>query len=123
MIGQPSTIHIPSIINEDKILIANLSKRIGEEPSHLLGALLVTAIAQAAEGRASLPEDQRRDFTLYVDEFQNFATDTFATILSEMRKWRLNLVLAKSVPRTGSRHPSPIDFRQCRHTGRLPRRR
>ena len=94
VIGQQSTIHIPSIINGDKILIANLSKRIGEEPSHLLGALLVTAIAQAAEGRASLPEDQRRDFTLYVDEFQNFATDTFATILSEMRKWRLNLVLA-----------------------------
>ncbi|MEP4472091.1 MAG: type IV secretion system DNA-binding domain-containing protein [Bauldia litoralis] len=94
VIGQPSTIHISSIINGDKILIANLSKRIGEEPSHLLGALLVTAIAQAAEGRASLPEHQRRDFTLYVDEFQNFATDTFATILSEMRKWRLNLVLA-----------------------------
>ena len=94
IIGQPSTIDIPHIIDSDKILIANLSKRIGDEPSHLLGALLVTAIAQAAQNRAALPEEERADFTLYVDEFQNFATDTFASILSEMRKWRLNLVLA-----------------------------
>ena len=94
IIGQRSTIDIPHIINTDKILIVNLSKRMGEEPSHLLGAFLVTAIAQAAEQRATIPEEKRRDFTLYVDEFQNFATDTFASILSEMRKWRLNLVVA-----------------------------
>jgi len=94
IIGQRSRIDIPHIINADKILIANLSKRMGEEPSHLLGAFLVTAIAQAAEQRATIPEEKRRDLTLYVDEFQNFATDTFASILSEMRKWRLNLVVA-----------------------------
>lgn len=94
IIGQENTIDIPHILNSDKILICNLSKRMGEEPSHLLGALLVTAVAQAAEGRATIPEEERRDFTLYVDEFQNFATDTFASILSEMRKWRLNLVVA-----------------------------
>jgi ABC-type oligopeptide transport system ATPase subunit len=94
ILGQPSTIDIPGIINSDKILIANLSKRMGEEPSHLLGALLVNAIAQAAQDRAVLAEVDRKDFTLYVDEFQNFATDSFASILSEMRKWRLNLVVA-----------------------------
>jgi hypothetical protein len=94
IIGQQSTIDIPHIINSDKILIANLSKRMGDEPSHLLGAFLVTAIAQAAQGRATIPEDKRRDFTLYVDEFQNFATEAFASILSEMRKYRLNLVVA-----------------------------
>jgi hypothetical protein len=94
ILGQPSTIDIPRIINSDKILIVNLSKRMGEEPSHLLGALLVNAIAQAAQDRAAMPEEHRKDFTLYVDEFQNFATDSFAAILSEMRKWRLNLVVA-----------------------------
>lgn len=94
VIGQRSTIDFDRIINGKGILIANLSKRMGEEPSHLLGAFLVTAIAQAAQRRATIPEESRRDFTLYVDEFQNFATDTFAAILSEMRKWRLNLVVA-----------------------------
>lgn len=94
ILGQPSTIDIPKIINGDRILIANPSKRMGEEPAHLLGALLVNAIAQAAQDRATLPEQARKDFTLYVDEFQNFATESFAAILSEMRKWRLNLVIA-----------------------------
>lgn len=94
IIGQQNTIDIPQIMNTNKVLVANLSKRMGEEPSHLLGAFLVTAIAQAAQSRATIPEEHRADFTLYVDEFQNFATDTFASILSEMRKWRLNLVVA-----------------------------
>ena len=66
----------------------------GEEPSRLLGALLVTAFAQAAESRGDMPEDQRRDFTLYVDEFQTYANDAFAAILSESRKYRLSLVTA-----------------------------
>jgi hypothetical protein len=96
MLGQTkSTIHIPSLMNSGKVLIVNLSKgRLGEEPSHLLGALFASAFAQAAEARAALRENERRDFTLYVDEFQNFATSSFASMLSEARKWRLSLVLA-----------------------------
>ena len=96
ILGQPkSTIDIPAIMDGGRILIVNLSKgRIGEEPAHLLGAFLTTAIAQAAEGRAVMPEEDRRDFTLYADEFQNFATESFASILSEARKYRLSLVLA-----------------------------
>lgn len=90
-----STIDIASAMNTGKVLIVNLSKgNLGTEPAHLLGALLITAVSQAAEARRNIDEDARRDFTLYVDEFQNFATDSFATILSEARKWRLSLVAA-----------------------------
>ncbi|MDP2367235.1 type IV secretory system conjugative DNA transfer family protein [Rhodoferax sp.] len=96
IVGQKrSTFSIPRLMNEGKVLIVNLSKgRLGEDPAHFLGALFATAIAQAAEGRATIPQNERRDFTLFVDEFQNFATDSFATILSEARKYRLSLVLA-----------------------------
>ena len=96
IIGQKrSTIDIPAIMNGGRVLIVNLSKgRLGEGPAHLLGAFLATAFAQAAESRAEIREADRRDFTLYADEFQNFATDSFASILSEARKWRLNLALA-----------------------------
>jgi hypothetical protein len=96
IIGQKrSTIDIASIMNSGRILIVNLSKgRLGEAPAHLLGAFFATAFAQAAESRADMPEHDRRDFTLYADEFQNFATDSFASILSEARKWRLSLALA-----------------------------
>jgi type IV secretory pathway TraG/TraD family ATPase VirD4 len=94
IVGGRSTIDIAKIMNEGRVLICNLSKRMGEEPSHLLGSLLVTVFAQAAEARAELPEDQRRDFTMYVDEFQNYATTSFATVLSESRKYRLSLVTA-----------------------------
>ena len=90
-----STIDIAGAMNTGKVLIVNLSKgNLGTEPAHLLGALLITAVSQAAEARRNIPEDERRDFTLYVDEFQNFATDSFASILSEARKWRLSLVAA-----------------------------
>ena len=90
-----STLKIPDVMNKGKVLIVNLSKgNLGTEPAHLLGALLITACAQAAEARRRMPEDERRDFTLYVDEFQNFATESFASILSEARKWRLSLVAA-----------------------------
>ena len=89
------TLDIPAIMNSGRVLIVNLSKgNLGEGPSHLLGALLTTAFSQAAESRASIPEHERRDFHLYADEFQNFATDSFATILSEARKYRLSLTLA-----------------------------
>jgi hypothetical protein len=95
IIGQPkSTIDIRRIMDAGKILIVNLSKgRMGAEPAHLLGALLVSAFAHAAESRADTRQRDRRDFTLYVDEFQNFATDSFADILSEARKWGLSLTL------------------------------
>ena len=96
IIGQQrSTMNIPHLMNNGRVLIVNLSKgRLGEGPAHLLGAFLATAFAQAAESRADIPEQDRRDFTLYADEFQNFATDSFASILSEARKWRLSLALA-----------------------------
>lgn len=88
-----STLDIARVMNAGRVLIVNLSKGgLGAEPAHLLGALLITAFAQAAEARRAMPEDERRDFTLYCDEFQNFATDSFSAILSEARKWRLALV-------------------------------
>lgn len=96
IIGQvKSKINMREVMDEGKILIANLSKgRIGEDNSRLLGALLITKIYLAAMSRVDIPEEQRRDFYLYVDEFQNFATESFVGILSEARKYRLNLTLA-----------------------------
>jgi type IV secretory pathway TraG/TraD family ATPase VirD4 len=94
IVGGHNNIDPRKIMDESRVLICNLSKRMGEEPSRLLGALLVTAFAQAAESRGDIAEDQRRDFTLYVDEFQTYANDAFATILSESRKYRLSLVTA-----------------------------
>jgi hypothetical protein len=82
-------------MDNKKILIVNLSKgKTGELNSQLLGMIFIMKFQAAAMGRASVPESQREDFSLYVDEFQNFATDAFETILSEARKYRLNLVLA-----------------------------
>jgi len=95
IIGQPkSTINIEDIMNNGKILFLDLSiGEIGEDASALLGAMMITKIQLAAMRRAILPEDQRRDFYLYVDEFQNFATESFAVILSEARKYHLNLIM------------------------------
>ncbi len=90
-----STIDIRSLMDQGKIIIMNLSKgRIGEDNSRLLGGMLITKIQLAAMERVDTPEAQRRDFFLYVDEFQNFATPSFANILSEARKYRLSLVMA-----------------------------
>ncbi|MDO8619584.1 MAG: DUF87 domain-containing protein [Candidatus Daviesbacteria bacterium] len=96
IIGQSeSSFNLRRVMDEGKILIVNLSKgKIGEENSNFLGLILVPKILAAAMSRADVPEDQRRDFYLYVDEFQNFATETFAEILSEARKYRLNLIVA-----------------------------
>ena len=96
IIGQPkSTIDLAAIMDNRRVLVANLSKAtLGEGPAHLLGAFLVTAFSQAAEQRAAMPEQDRVDFALCVDEFQNFATDSFASIMSEARKYRLSLILA-----------------------------
>ncbi|MEI6529472.1 MAG: type IV secretion system DNA-binding domain-containing protein [Candidatus Falkowbacteria bacterium] len=96
IIGQvKSAIDIRDIMDSGKILIMNLSKgRIGEDNSALLGAMMITKIQLAAMSRVDVPESERRDFYLYIDEFQNFSTDSFANILSEARKYRLNLILA-----------------------------
>jgi CxxC-x17-CxxC domain-containing protein len=96
IVGQVKTkLNMRKIMDEGKILLANLSKgKIGEENSNLLGALLVTTIQIAAMSRVDTPEEKRKDFFLYIDEFQNFATEAFATILSEARKYRLSLILA-----------------------------
>lgn len=96
IVGQTiSSFDIREIMDNKKILIMNLSKgRIGEDNSALLGAMMITKIQLAAMGRVDIPEDTRNDFYLYVDEFQNFATESFANILSEARKYHLNLILA-----------------------------
>jgi len=90
-----SSIDMKEIMDNKKILIMNLAKgRIGEDYSALLGAMLITKIQLAAMGRVDTPEEERKDFYLYVDEFQNFATESFADILSEARKYRLDLIVA-----------------------------
>ena len=96
IIGQAkSAFSFRKVMDEGKILIINLAKgKIGEENSNFLGLLIVPQILMAAMSRADVPEEQRRDFYLYVDEFQNFATPDFAQILSEARKYRLNLTVA-----------------------------
>ena len=95
IVGQVrSSIDMREVMDGQKILIANLSKgRIGEDTSHLLGGLLVTKLQLAAMSRVDMPEEKRHDFFLYIDEFQNFATDSFTNILSEARKYRLSLIL------------------------------
>jgi len=90
-----STIDLERIMDEGKILILNLSQgKIGEDNAALLGAMAITKIQLAAMNRVNVTEEERRDFYLYVDEFQNFATTSFIKILSEARKYRLNLILA-----------------------------
>lgn len=96
IIGQSrSAFNLREIMDTKKILIVNLSKgRVGEENSNFLGLVLVPKILVAAMSRQDVPEEERPDFYLYVDEFQNFATETFAGILAEARKFRLNLIVA-----------------------------
>jgi len=96
IIGQPkSSIQIDEIMNEGKILLCNLSQgRLGEDNAALLGAMLITKFQLGAMHRVEMPEEQRKDYFLYVDEFQNFATSSFLKILSEARKYRLSLMLA-----------------------------
>lgn len=90
-----STIDLETIMNSRKILLVNLSQgKLGEDNSALLGAMIITKIQLAAMNRVSIAEEDRQDFYLYVDEFQNFATSSFIKILSEARKYRLNLILA-----------------------------
>ena len=96
IIGQSeSSFSFRDVMDQGKILFINLSKgELGEENSSFLGLILVPRMLMAAMSRADMPEDQRRDFYLYVDEFQNFATPDFAQILSESRKYHLGLCVA-----------------------------
>ena len=96
IVGQPvSSFNIREVMDNQKILLVKVSKGLlGEENAGLIGSMFVTKIYEAAMSRADMHEEDRKDFSLYVDEFQNFATDTFAEILSEARKYRLNLTIA-----------------------------
>ncbi len=96
IIGQPETkFNIRDIMDNRKILLMKVSKGLlGEENSGLIGSMIITKMYQAAMQRADMREEERNDFYFYIDEFQNFATDTFSEILSEARKYRLNLTIA-----------------------------
>ena len=96
ILGQThSTLNLREIMDNRKILLVNLSKgKLGEMSSKLLGMVFVMKFQAAAMSRTNIPENQRQDFCLFVDEFQNFATDSFESILSEARKYRLNLIVA-----------------------------
>lgn len=96
IIGQTkSAFDLQEIMDNGKILMVNLSKgKTGDLNSKLLGMIFVMKFQAAAMARAKIPENERKDFSLFVDEFQNFSTDSFATILSEARKYRLNLIVA-----------------------------
>jgi len=95
-IGQKkSSFDFRKVMDSGKILLVKLSKgKIGDLNTQLLGLVMVARIQMAAMSRADIPEEERKDFFLYVDEFQNFATDSFCSILSEARKYRLNLIMA-----------------------------
>jgi hypothetical protein len=96
ILSQPeSSFDLRQVMDEGKVLLVNLAKgRLGEDPAALLGALLVSRIGLTALGRADVLEYERRDFCLYLDEFQTFTTLSLATMLSELRKYRVNLILA-----------------------------
>ena len=96
IVGQhKNTFDIRKIMDNQKIFLIKVSKGLlGEENAQLIGAMVITKVYQAAMARADMREEDRKDFYFYVDEFQNFATDTFAEILSEARKYRLNMTLA-----------------------------
>lgn len=96
IIGQQrNSFDFRDVMDKKKILLVNLSKgKTGDVNAELLGLIIVSKLQMAALGRADMPESQRHDFFLYIDEFQNFITDSIATILSEARKYRLNLIIA-----------------------------
>lgn len=96
IVGQTKTsFNLREVMDKGKVLICNLSKgKIGEDNSQLLGAMMITKLYLAAMSRVNIPEEKRKDFFVFCDEFQNFATDSFVSILSEARKYRLNLVIA-----------------------------
>jgi len=96
MIAEPKkVIHFRNVMDEGKILLINLAKgKIGSDASNLLGGLIVTTIGLAAYSRAEVPEEKRRSFYFYVDEFQNYSTLSFANMLAELRKYKVGMILA-----------------------------
>jgi hypothetical protein len=103
------------VINRERIFIANLSKgALGPDHANLLGSLLVAQFQAAAFMREAIPEDERLDFNLAIDEFQNFMTDSFASVLSEARKYRLNLTMAHQY--LGQAKPAVRDLKCCTKT-------
>jgi hypothetical protein len=96
IVGQSkSSFDVRDVMDNQKIMIVNLAKgKVGEDNGALLGSMLITKFYLSAMSRADMPENKRKDFYLYADEFQNFATESFANILSEARKYRLSLILA-----------------------------
>lgn len=92
--GPGKPLDLTHIMDNRKILLCNLSKRLGSKPSKMIGSLLVTAMAQEAMKRATVPEEQLVPFTIYIDEFQNFTNDAMAEMLAEVRKYKISLVLA-----------------------------
>ena len=96
MVGQrQNALNFEKFMNEGKIVVLNMSKgKLGDDNAGLLGSMFITKIQQAALARAKVKEEERRDFYFYVDEFQNFATDAFSSILSEARKYHLDLTIA-----------------------------
>lgn len=116
IIGQPkSAFNIREIMDTQKILLVNLSKgKIGDMNAQLLGLIFVNKVNMAAMGRQDIDKKDRKDFYLYVDEFQNFATDTFATILSEARKYRLSLIMAHQYIAQLTKTPSGHDDTRVR---------
>ena len=125
MLAQPkSTITPRTLMDRGAIVVCNLSKGgLGESTSHLLGALLVTAFAQAALSRADSAEAERRVFHLYADEFQSFATESFALILSEARKYALTLTMAHQYLDQLPDRSAGRGVRQCRLDRRAAHRR
>lgn len=90
-----NSFYLRRVMDEGKLLLVNLAKgKIGEDTSMLLGALLITRVGLAALSRADIPEGERKDFHLYIDEFQNFTTLSLASMLSELRKYRVNMIFA-----------------------------
>ena len=86
---------LSDVMNSGKILLVKLSKgQLGESNANLIGAMMITRMYQSAMQRSSIPEDERVPFGMYIDEFQNFATDTFENILSEVRKYKINITVA-----------------------------
>ncbi|MFH0837704.1 MAG: type IV secretory system conjugative DNA transfer family protein, partial [Patescibacteria group bacterium] len=116
IIGQAkSAFNIREVMDQQKILLVNLSKgKIGDLNAQLLGLIFVNKINMAAMSRQEIPKKDRKDFYLYVDEFQNFATDTFATILSEARKYRLSLIMAHQYIAQLTKTPSGKDDTRVR---------
>ncbi len=116
IIGQPkSAFNIRKIMDNRKILLVNLSKgKIGDVNAQLLGLIFVNKVNMAAMGRQDIAKEDRKDFYMYVDEFQNFATDTFASILSEARKYRLSLIMAHQYIAQLTKTPSGKDDTRVR---------